>query len=1165
MTTQRPTSATPTELPGVSPFNARWPDRAGERLQWGQLHGSAAGLAISAMVHTANRPLLVITADPAGATQLEYELRFYLSATTPVEVLPFPDWETLPYDVFSPHQDIISQRLTTLSRLGNKGPAVVIAPVSTLMHRLPPYSYLAARTFLLRVGERLDMDQMRLRLEASGYQYVSQVMEHGEFAVRGNLLDLFPMGSREPLRIELFDDEIESIRTFSPETQRSLGKLDKVDLLPAREFPLDKEAIGLFRRQYRETFPGDPQNSAIYRDVSNGLAPAGIEYYLPLFFESTASIFDYLADGAIVLSWAGTQEAADEFWHQTSERYEQRRHDIGRPLLPPSRLFLQTNELFAAFNQFARIEALGANDADPARGINFASAPVPALPINGRQPEPLEALSAFLRDFTPGRVLLAAESAGRRETLLELLGKSGLHPRPFEDWSDFLAHDADLGITVAPLDHGLLCRHPPVAVVCESQLFGEQAMQRRRRKVRSRDPESVIRDLAELSVGAPVVHEEHGVGRYLGLQTLTVGEVETEFLTLEYAGGDKLYVPVSSLHLISRYAGGTPEQAPLHKLGSDQWEKARRRAAEKARDVAAELLELYAKRAARKGHAFAAGDSHYAAFAAAFPFEETPDQAAAIKAVLADMASDKPMDRLVCGDVGFGKTEVAMRAAFVASHDGMQVAVLVPTTLLAQQHYQTFRDRFADWPVRVEVLSRFRSRKETDAIIKGLVEGTVDIVIGTHKLLDENIRPKRLGLVIIDEEHRFGVRQKERFKALRANVDVLTLSATPIPRTLNLAVSELRDLSIIATPPSRRLAIKTFVAEWNDALIHEACLREIKRGGQVYFLHNDVESIEKMATRLEALVPEATVRIGHGQMSERELEQVMLDFYHQRFNVLLCTTIIETGIDVPTANTIIMNRADRFGLAQLYQLRGRVGRSHHRAYAYLIVPPRAAMTADAVKRLEAIASIEELGAGFTLAIHDLEIRGAGELLGEDQSGQMQEIGFTLYAEMLERAVHSLKMGKEIDLDEPVDRGAEIDLHIPALIPEDYLPDIHSRLVMYKRIANARSPEELKELQVEMIDRFGLLNEPIRNLFRIAELKLKAKPLGIRKIEAGPKGGRIQFGPHPNVDPVRIIELIQRRSSPYKLDGQDKLRFIKEMPDANGRIKATEELLSLLGG
>ena len=841
------------------------------------------------------------------------------------------------------------------------------------------------------------------------------------------------------------------------------------------------------------------------------------------------------------------------------DRYEQRRHDLERPLLPPPLLFLDAAQVDRALARYSRIELTVVGEG----GVDFPTAPPPALPLEPRSEQPALALLNFLREFA-GRVPFAAESAGRREALRETLRSYGLEPKVCEGWSEFLTReDLPLALTIAPLEQGLLLTEPPLAIIAESQLYGERVRQQRRRGP-SRDPDTIIRNLTDLNLGAPIVHEEHGIGRYAGLERLSIADVDGEFVVVEYAEGGRLYVPVASLHLLSRYTGAAPDSAPLHKLGSGQWEKVRRKAAEKVNDAAAELLDLYARREARPGHAFKLSDADYAAFAAAFPFEETPDQQTAIEAVIADMCSGRPMDRVVCGDVGFGKTEVAMRAAFVAVQDGRQVAVLTPTTLLAQQHYQNFQDRFADWPVRTELLSRFRSAKQQAETIKALVEGTVDILIGTHKLLQDSVTFKRLGLVIIDEEHRFGVRQKERLKALRAEVDVLTLTATPIPRTLNMAMAGMRELSIIATPPAGRLAVKTFIGQWNKVLIQEACQRELKRGGQIYFLHNEVETIQRMAAQITELVPGARIAVAHGQMRERELEQVMLDFYHRRCNLLICTTIIESGIDVPSANTIIINRADKLGLAQLHQLRGRVGRSHHRAYAYLIVPPRPVMTADAIKRIEAIESLEDLGAGFLLASHDLEIRGAGELLGEDQSGQIQEVGFTLYMDLLERAVQALKAGRAPELDRPLDHGPEVDLQSPALIPDDYLPDVHSRLILYKRIASARDNGELRELQVEMIDRFGLLPTPVKTLFRVTELKLWAMPIGVRKIEAGPKGGRIVFGLEPKIDTIKLIKLIQQKPKVYKLDGKDKLRFIKALPDAEARSIEVETLLKEIG-
>lgn len=1143
-----------------SPLQPALFTKPGNRRQWGRLYGSSFGLVITEAARRHSGMLLVVTTDTPSATRLEYELRFYNRGNEDIPILSFPDWETLPYDTFSPYQDIISERLATLNRLPQLERGILILPVSTLMHRIAPREYIEGNSLILDLGDSLELEMMRRRLENSGYRCVSQVIEHGEFAVRGSLLDLFPMGSDRPYRIELFDDEVESIRTFDPESQRSAEKVGQIRLLPAREFPLHEEAIKHFREAYRGQFEGDPQQSIVYRDVSNALAPPGIEYYLPLFFPATATLLDYLPQNTALFSIEGVDEAAEAFYRECQERYQLAQYHTEHPPLPPKRVFLDVPELFALLKAFPRYELQHFELHDSRHGDNFATAMPPALTLEARSAHPSAALHRFTESFN-GRILFAAESAGRRETLLQTLRGIDIHPKPVEHWQEFQGSDTNVGITVAPLEQGLLLSDPPLAVIAETQLYGEQVMQRRRRrKGRKTDPEAMVRNLAELEIGAAVVHEDHGVGRYLGLQKLTVGDTEAEFLTLEYAGGDKLYVPVASLHLISRYSAGGAEHIPLHKLGSGQWEKAKRRASEKIRDVAAELLEIYAKREARQGYSYPFDEAQYAAFAAAFPFEETPDQQDAIDAVLVDMRSPKPMDRLICGDVGFGKTEVAMRAAFLSVMGGRQVAVLVPTTLLAEQHTENFRDRFADWPVRIESLSRFRSSKEQEQVIRDLEEGAVDIVIGTHKLLQEGIRYKQLGLVIIDEEHRFGVRQKDRFKALRAEVDVLTLTATPIPRTLNMAMGGIRDLSIIASPPARRLAIKTFVQEWNPELIREACQREIKRGGQVYFLHNEVESIERMAREMEELLPEATIRVAHGQMRERELERVMSDFYHQRFNLLVCTTIIETGIDVPSANTIIMNRADRLGLAQLYQLRGRVGRSHHRAYAYLLVPSRRNMTKDAVKRLEAIEAIEELGTGFTLATHDLEIRGAGELLGEDQSGQMHEIGFSLYTELLERAVASLKGGREPELEKPLLHGTEIDLGVPALIPDDYLPDVHSRLQLYKRIANAGTIEELEELQVEMIDRFGLLPQPCKNLFMVTELKLKATPLGITKIELGAQGGRISFTPEPNIDPMKLIGLIQTRPQEYKLDGQERLKIIKALADSEARRVFIEGLL-----
>jgi transcription-repair coupling factor (superfamily II helicase) len=1133
------------------------PPDSRQTLRWGCLHGASPALLIAATANRYRGLVLAVAPDSQTALRLETELRVF--GGSDLDILAFPDWETLPYDVFSPHQDIVSQRLAALYRLPQRRRGVLVVPVATLMQRLSPRGYLDRYALLLKVGERLNLEDFRHRLEAAGYVCVSQVVEHGEFAVRGAILDLFPMGAERPYRIELFDDEVESIRDFDPDTQLSVEKTKQIELLPAREFALDQDTIARFRQAWRRQFEGDPQRSPIYREVSAGNAPGGIEYYLPLFFEQTATLFDYLPEATLAIRLEGVDTAITAFQDQLMDRYEQRRYDAERPLVPPSLLFLESAQVERALARYLRVELQQAEDG----GVNFPTAPPPSFPFQPRAEKPAAALEDFLAQF-PGRVLFAAESAGRREVLLETLRGHGLRPTVCENWADFLARDElRLALTVAPLEQGLLLTEPPLAIIAEAQLYGERVRQTRRR-VSNRDPDAIIRNLTDLNLGAPVVHEEHGIGRYAGLERLEVAGIDGEFVVVEYADHDRLYVPVASLHLLSRYTGASPESAPLHKLGSGQWEKVRRKAAEQVSDAAAELLDIYARREARPGHAFSLSEAEYAVFAAAFPFEETPDQQMAIDAVIADLRAGKPMDRVVCGDVGFGKTEVAMRAAFVAVQDGRQVAVLTPTTLLAQQHYQNFLDRFADWPIRVDLLSRFRSAKQQTETLKALAEGKVDILIGTHKLLQNDVRFKHLGLTIIDEEHRFGVKHKERMKALRTEVDVLTLTATPIPRTLNMAMAGLRELSIIATPPAGRLAVKTFVSQWNPATIREACQRELKRGGQIYFLHNEVDTIQRMAAQLAELAPGARIAVAHGQMRERDLEQVMLDFYHRRCNLLLCTTIIESGIDVPSANTILINRADKLGLAQLHQLRGRVGRSHHRAYAYLIVPPRSIMTADAIKRIEAIESLEDLGAGFMLANHDLEIRGAGELLGEQQSGQIHEVGFTLYMDLLERAVQALKAGRVPELDRPLDHGPEIDLQSPALIPDDYLPDIHSRLILYKRIASARDEGELRELQVEMIDRFGLLPEPVKNLFRVTGLKLRATPVGIKKIEAGPKGGRIVFGPQPKVDPVRLVKLIQQQHQVYKLDGKDKLRFIKELSDAEARSLEVEHLLDKIG-
>jgi len=1166
-----------------------------QRRYWASPHGSARGLLLAEAARSHPGLLVVVARDTQRAQALESELAIFADD---LPVLQFPDWETLPYDVFSPHPEIVSQRIATLYRLPGVQRGVLVVPVATLMQRIAPRSHITGSSLMLAKGQKLDLAGEQRRLEVSGYRHVPQVAEPGDFAVRGALLDIFPMGTAEPYRIELFDDEVDSIRSFDPETQRSQQQVDSVELLPAREFPLTDEAARRFRGNLRERFPIDVRRCPLYQDMKEGVTPGGIEYYLPLFFDEppreaspaarhgTATLFDYLADDALFVLGEGAGEAADQFWIQTAERYDQRAHDIERPVLPPAELYLPPEKLREQLNKRLRVEMV---DAGHEHAVDSGTQPAPELPLNRKGEEPGTSLRHFVSSY-PGRVLIAADSAGRREALIETLATAGLKPQNVESWSAFLSRHSSgsqrpegrsslddgqkssdepikFAITIAGLEQGFALTKPAITVLTERELYGERVRSERDRKRRrgtARDPEAIIRDLTELTPGAPIVHVDHGVGRYRGLVSMDVGGMNGEFLIIEYAKGDKLYVPVSQLGLVSRYSGTAPELAPLHSLGGDAWERARRKAAEKVRDVAAELLAIYAQRQARGGESMAVDRQLVEAFGNTFPFEETPDQETAIEAVLDDLAAPRAMDRVICGDVGFGKTEVALRAAFAAATAGKQVAVLVPTTLLAQQHYSNFADRLADWPVRVDVLSRFKSTREVNEALKRLADGQIDVIVGTHKLLQPDVKFKNLGLVIVDEEQRFGVRQKEQLKKLRAEVDLLTMTATPIPRTLNMAMAGLRDLSLIATPPAHRSAVRTFISAWDPATIREALQRELSRGGQVYFLHNEVQSIERTVRELEELVPDARIRIAHGQMPERELEGVMADFHRQRFNVLVCTTIIETGIDIPTANTIIIDRADRFGLAQLHQLRGRVGRSHHRAYAYLVVPDRRSITADAQKRLEALASLEELGAGFTLATHDLEIRGAGELLGDEQSGQIQEIGFGLYTELLDRAVRALKSGKIPDFDLSSEHETEVELHLPALIPDDYLGDVHTRLTLYKRIASARNEEELRDLQVEMIDRFGLLPDSTRQLFAVASLKLMATPLGIRKLDFSAKGGRITFREKPDVDPLAIIKLIQSQPRVYKLDGQDKLKVILDLPGAAERMRSAQDVLLLLG-
>ena len=1143
---------------------------AGSRVRTAPLHGSADTLMLSGLVRP-GRPLAILTATAQEAQRYLEELAFFNPG---LRVHLFPDWETLPYDQLSPHQDLVSTRLATLYQLMQRAFDVLIVPVTTALYRLAPVEYLAARSFHFRQGERLAPGDLRNQLVTAGYAHVTQVMAPGEYCVRGGLIDLFPTGSALPYRIELDDDRVDSIRSFDVDSQRSIYKVNEVRLLPAREFPLDEDGQGRFRRNFREKIEGDPSRSRVYKDISKGVPSSGIEYYLPLFFDGTATITSYLPAETTICAQPGLQQAIEQFWSDTHARYAVLRGDRDHPALPPHELFLAADEFFGAIKPFARVEldtamADGegrmANGTQDPRVMSQAATPTAALPpltVERRADDPLHRLRSFAATFG-GRILVLAEGAGRRETMLEYFAEHGLKPAVVEDYARFGSSTERFMLGVGPLRAGFVLSDPSLAVVTENELYSQQARPRRGRDAAQRaSPEGMLRDLSEVKVGDPVVHETHGIGRFAGLVTLNLGEGETEFLALEYAGSDKLYVPVSSLHLVARYSGAPAEAAPLHQLGSGQWEKAKRKAAGQVRDTAAELLALYAQRAARVGHAFQMKGHDYEAFAEGFPFEETPDQAAAINATIDDLKAGKPMDRLVCGDVGFGKTEVALRAAFVAVADGKQVAVLVPTTLLAEQHFHTFSDRFADWPVRIAELSRFRTGKETADALAGLAEGRIDIVIGTHKLLSREVKFRQLGLVIVDEEHRFGVRQKERLKALRAEVDVLTLTATPIPRTLAMAMEGLRDFSVIATAPERRLAIKTFVQRHSRGIVREAALRELKRGGQIYYLHNDIDTIVNVEAWLAKLLPEARIRVAHGSMRERDLEHVMRDFYQQRFNVLLCTTIIETGIDVPSANTIIIERADKFGLAQLHQLRGRVGRSHHQAYAYLLLPDEGNITAQAKKRLEAIQVMEELGSGFFLAMHDLEIRGAGEVLGESQSGEMQEVGFSLYVRMLESAVRALKKGREPDLSAPLEVATEINLHVPALLPAGYCSDVHERLVLYKRLANCETPEALDTLREELVDRFGPLPEPARCLLECHRLRVLGKPLGVARVDASEAAILVQFIPHPPIEPARVLDLVRKRKH-YRLAGQDKLRMDVKLPEVKDRIAAVKETLGLL--
>ncbi|TFZ07983.1 transcription-repair coupling factor [Ramlibacter humi] len=1139
------------DLPKLSP---------GKRFALPRPPGSADALLLARLAErekAAGHPTAIVTASASDAQRLLDELAFFCPD---LRCCLFPDWETLPYDTFSPHQDLISERLATLWRISQGEADVVIVPATTALYRVAPPSFLAGYTFQFAVKQKLEESKLKAQLTLAGYNHVTQVVSPGEYAVRGGLIDLFPMGSSVPYRVDLFDDEIDSIRTFDPDSQRSLYPVPEVRLLPGREFPMDDEARAKFRSRWRELLEGDPTKSRIYKDMGNGVATSGIEYYLPLFFDDTATVFDYLGPQATLVLHGELEPAFQRFWQDTRDRYRLLQGDPERPLLPPEALFLTIEQFFARANEQAQL-SLRPGAQDVADSALFQK--LPDLSVVRGAEEPLDRFKRHLAS-TAHRVLVLAESAGRRESLLDFLRASHVSPPAFDSLEEFQSSDEKVGIAAAALVEGFQWMEAGLDFVTETELFAAGATTRRRRKQEQvSDVEALIKDLSELNVGDPVVHAQHGIGRYKGLVNMDLGQGNTEFLHLEYADKATLYVPVSQLHQISRYTGVSADEAPLHKLGSGQWEKAKRKAAEQVRDTAAELLNIYARRAAREGFAFRFSPQDYETFANDFGFDETADQNAAIHAVIQDMISPRPMDRLVCGDVGFGKTEVALRAAFIAVTGGKQVAFLAPTTLLAEQHYQTLVDRFSKWPVKVAEMSRFRSQKEITAAAKGLADGSVDIVVGTHKLLSPSIKFKNLGLLIIDEEHRFGVRHKEAMKALRAEVDVLTLTATPIPRTLGMALEGLRDLSVIATAPQRRLAIKTFVRNEGNGVIREAVLRELKRGGQAYFLHNEVETIENRRERLEQLLPEARIAVAHGQMPERELERVMRDFVAQRFNVLLCSTIIETGIDVPTANTIVISRADKFGLAQLHQLRGRVGRSHHQAYAYLMVPDKESLTKHAEQRLDAIQQMEELGSGFYLAMHDLEIRGAGEVLGENQSGNMLEVGFQLYNEMLSEAVRSLKAGKEPDLLSPLSATTDINLHAPALLPGDYCGDVHLRLSFYKKLASAKNTDQIDSLLEEIVDRFGKLPLQAQNLIDVHRLRVLARPYGVVKVDAAPGVTHITFRPNPPIDSLRIIELVQKNRH-IKLAGNEKLRIERELKEPKDRAQMVRDVLRALG-
>ncbi len=1135
-------------------FDPTLPINASTTTYWHGISGCAESIGICHAANTADAPLILICASNERVEHFLRELTYFSKGFDNLPVFALPDWETLPYDNFSPHPDITSERLRTLYNLPKLTRGVLVISMSSMMHKLPPREYIASNSLDLVVGAQLELETIKNELVESGYKSVDTVLDHGEFAIRGSILDIYPMGSKLPYRIDLFDNEIETLRTFDPETQRSISKVGEIKLLPAMEFPLDKDNIRTFRTNFHEFFDVDPRKCPIYQDVSNGIASPGLEYYLGLFFESLDTVLEFMPSNSIIIKAGDIYNSGGNFWQDIQRRYSDKQIDQFNPILNPKEIFVEPDILISKLKTYRQIEFKKHNKAD-----NYNVKELPEFLNLDTKNDHLTNLAKFTTEFH-GKIVFCAETEGRQEVVIELLGRSGIYPKKTDSIDAFLKEESRIGITIAPLDQGMLAHNENLAVISENQLLGNRVTQRRRRRNTSENVELILKNLSELKVNDAVVHFEHGVGKYRGLETITTDGKETEFLVLEYATETKLFIPVTSLHLISRYSGGDQKFVTLDTLGNENWGKSKKKAAKKIHDVATELLEIYAKREARSGFRYEFNQSEYNKFSSAFAFEETPDQASAIESVMTDMQSARPMDRLICGDVGFGKTEVAMRAAFLAVKNDKQVAILVPTTLLAQQHFENFRDRFSGWPIIVEHVSRFKSASAQKDILERAEKGSIDILIGTHKLLHAEIKYKNLGLLIVDEEHRFGVRQKEKLKAMRTNADILTLTATPIPRTLNMALSEIRDLSLIVTPPARRLSVKTFVREYQESIVREAITRELLRGGQVFYLHNEVKSITQASEKIKSLIPEARICVAHGQMPERALEKIMADFYHKKYNILVCTTIIETGIDIPSANTIVINRADKFGLAQLHQLRGRVGRSHHQAYAYLLMPNQVKLGADAYKRIEAIQAATTLGAGFTLASHDLEIRGAGELLGEEQSGHIQKIGFSLYFEMLEDAIRAIKSGKIPAYESGPKSKTEINLKIPALIPESYLPDVHSRLIMYKKISSASDNDSLEDLQIEMIDRFGLLPAPLKRLFLITSLKQKAELLGIKKIESGSHSGNIQFSQTTNVDPECIIKLVQESPELFKLVSAHRLNFSNTSNDPDIQLKFVSDIL-----